>query len=60
MIIKVQLREQDLICVSYEQSYLEMNKDPMIHKYDCYHSTLEITFMVLFQNYYDLYVNKIN
>ena len=44
MIIKFWLREQKLIYVSYEKNYLEMNKDPMIHKYDWYQSTLEITF----------------
>ena len=34
MIIKIQLREQNLICVLYKQNYLEMSKDPMIHKYN--------------------------
>ena len=56
MVIKIWLREQDLICVSYEQNYLEMNNNPMIHKYDCYQSTLKIAFAVLFQIYYP-YVN---
>ena len=37
-------------------NYIEMNKDPMIHKYDCYQSTVKITFIVLLQIYY-LHVN---
>ena len=43
MIIKIWLREQKLIHISYEQN-MEMNSDPMVQKYDHYLSTLEITF----------------
>ena len=58
MIIKIRLREQNLICVSYEQNYLELNKDTMIHKYDCHNSTFEIAFMVVFQIYYSYVKNN--
>ena len=44
MIIKIWLREKNLIYVSYEQNYSEMNKDPRIHKHDCYQSTFETIF----------------
>ena len=37
------------MCVSYKQN-IKINKDPMIHKYDHYHSTLEITFSDYIQN----------
>ena len=32
--------------------YVEMNEDPMIHQYDCYQSTLEITFGNYIPNFY--------
>ena len=40
--------KQNITCVSYEQKYICVNKDPMIHKCDCYQSTLKVTFVVLY------------